>query len=153
MHGPKVGCDPRDARRRRKTYLLAAIDDATGVILCAAFAFSESSDSFLTVLRQALERRGVPRRLYVDYVAGHIIDEALAHLVRKVRHLDHAATAGGTVQGRHAVAPQLGPIEIERSNVHHLIPNDQLARAPLAPPAAFAGPRCDHPRRARAVRR
>ena len=66
MHGPKAGCDPRDARRRRKTYLLAAIDDATRVIPYAAFAFSESSDSFLTVLRQALERRGVPRRLYTD---------------------------------------------------------------------------------------
>ena len=68
MHGPKAGCDPHDARRRRKTCLLAAIDDATRVIPYAAFAFSESSDSFLTVLRQALERRGVPRRLYADYV-------------------------------------------------------------------------------------
>ena len=66
MHGPKVGSDPHDRRRRRKAYLLAVIDDATRVIPHAAFAFSESAETFLPVLRQALLRRGVPQRLYCD---------------------------------------------------------------------------------------
>ena len=38
MHGPSV---PGDDRRKRKTYLIAFLDDATRVIPHAAFAFSE----------------------------------------------------------------------------------------------------------------
>ncbi len=50
----------------RKTYLLAIIDDATRVVPYAQFAFSETARDFLTVFRQAVERRGIPQRLYVD---------------------------------------------------------------------------------------
>ena len=63
LHGPKV----RDGRGRlRKVYLIAFLDDATRVIPYAAFAFSESVAAFLPVFRQALERRGIPKRLYCD---------------------------------------------------------------------------------------
>ena len=62
MHGPKV----RIGRTRRKTYLIAFIDDATRVIPFAAFAMSENSSAFLPVFRNALIRRGLPQRLYVD---------------------------------------------------------------------------------------
>ena len=63
--------DGRDRRRRRKAYLLAVIDDATRVIPHAAFAFSESAEAFLPVLRQALLKRGVPQRLYCDNGASY----------------------------------------------------------------------------------
>ena len=63
MHGPRVKVQNN---RRRKTYLIAFIDDATRVIPYAAFAFSESIASFLKVMKQALLRRGIPQRLYVD---------------------------------------------------------------------------------------
>lgn len=63
MHGPKCG----DGRgRRRKTYLVAFIDDCTRVVPDAAFAFSETTAAFLPVFRTALLRRGFPARLYVD---------------------------------------------------------------------------------------
>ena len=62
MHGPKV----RHGRSRRKTYLIAFIDDATRVIPFAAFAMSENTAAFLPVFRNALIRRGLPQRLYVD---------------------------------------------------------------------------------------
>ena len=42
------------------------IDDATRVIPFAAFAFAESTTAFLPVFKNALIRRGVPLRLYVD---------------------------------------------------------------------------------------
>ena len=47
MHGPKVS----DGRRRRKTFLMAFIDDATRVLPFAAFDFSESTTAFLPVLK------------------------------------------------------------------------------------------------------
>jgi transposase InsO family protein len=68
MHGVSVG----DGQgRRRKTYLIAFIDDATRVIPYAAFAFAENTVAFLPVLRQALIRRGIPERLYVDNGANY----------------------------------------------------------------------------------
>lgn len=58
MHGPAV-IDHQ--RRKRKTYLIAFIDDATRVITHAQFAFSENTQSFLPVFKQALLRRGATR--------------------------------------------------------------------------------------------
>jgi len=63
MHGPAVSVD---GRRKRKTYLIALIDDATRMIPFAAFALSENTSAFLPVLQQAILRRGIPKRLYVD---------------------------------------------------------------------------------------
>ena len=68
MHGPPI---PDGRGHRRKTYLIAFIDDATRVVPFAAFAFSESTPAFLPVFKQALLRRGQPARLYVDNGAGY----------------------------------------------------------------------------------
>ena len=62
MHGPAC----RDGRRRRKTYMIVMIDDATRIVPWSAFAFSEGINDFLPVFRQALLRRCVPRKLYCD---------------------------------------------------------------------------------------
>ena len=62
MHGPAVF----NGRRKRKTYLIAFVDDATRVIPYAAFAHSENAASFMEILKQAVLRRGIPMRLFVD---------------------------------------------------------------------------------------
>ena len=71
MHGPKV----RDGRRRRKSFLIAFIDDATRVLPFAAFAYAENTTAFLPVFKQAIARRGLPMRLFVEYVSWHIFDD------------------------------------------------------------------------------
>ncbi len=63
MHGPAV---KNKAGRKRKTYLIAFIDDATRVIPYAAFAHSENTAAFMEVFKQAVLRRGTPLRLFVD---------------------------------------------------------------------------------------
>ncbi len=63
MHGPAVR---KNNGRKRKTYLIAFIDDATRVIPYAAFAHSENTAAFMEVLKQAVLRRGIPMRLFVD---------------------------------------------------------------------------------------
>ena len=63
MHGPSVLVGERV---KRKTYLIAFIDDATRVIPHAAFALSENTATFLPVLEQAILRRGLPKKLFVD---------------------------------------------------------------------------------------
>ena len=70
MHGPTVGVE---GGRRRKSYLIGIIDDATRVVPYCAFALSEAVGAFLPVFGQAVRRRGVPVRLYCDCVTGNII--------------------------------------------------------------------------------
>jgi len=69
MFGPPVISD--DGRRKKKTYLIAFIDDATRVIPHAQFAFAENTRSFLPVFKVALIKRGLPQRLLVDYGANY----------------------------------------------------------------------------------
>lgn len=73
MHGPAV---TTEGGRKRKSYLIGLLDDATRVVPYAAFALSESTAAFLPVLQQAVLRRGVPKRLYVDngavYRSNHL---------------------------------------------------------------------------------
>jgi len=68
MHGPSVFVG---ARTKRKTYLLAFIDDATRVIPYCVFALAENTRAFLPVLKQAVLRRGLVERLYVDNGANY----------------------------------------------------------------------------------
>jgi transposase InsO family protein len=73
MHGPAV---ITENGRTRKTYLIGLLDDATRVVPYAAFALAENTAAFLPVLQQAVLRRGVPKRLYVDngavYRSNHL---------------------------------------------------------------------------------
>jgi len=80
MHGPSVLVGERT---KRKTYLIAFIDDATRVIPYAAFALAENTAAFLPVLKQAILRRGLPARLYVDNGA-HYRSQHLALVCAKL---------------------------------------------------------------------
>jgi putative transposase len=62
MHGPKVEVDGR----QKKAFLIAIIDDHSRLIPHAEFYLSEALDSYLKCLEDALLKRGLPRKLYVD---------------------------------------------------------------------------------------
>lgn len=62
LHGPQV----EHEGRRKKTYLLAIIDDHSRLAPHGQFYYSEGIESYLDCLRQALLKRGLPRKLYVD---------------------------------------------------------------------------------------
>jgi transposase InsO family protein len=62
MHGPKVEA----AGKKKKAYLIAIIDDHSRLITHGQFYLSERLACYLDVLKQALLRRGLPRKLYVD---------------------------------------------------------------------------------------
>jgi putative transposase len=62
MHGPKVVVEGK----LRKSYLFACIDDHSRLIPCARFYLRETVESFQDCLLVALEKRGLPRKLYVD---------------------------------------------------------------------------------------
>jgi len=62
MHGPKVVHEGK----LRKSYLFACIDDHSRLIPHAQFYLRETVECFQDCLTRALEKRGLPRKLYVD---------------------------------------------------------------------------------------
>ena len=62
MHGPKVVV----RGQWRKTYLVSVFDDASRLIAHSAFCLGETALDIEGVLKQAVLKRGVPRKLVVD---------------------------------------------------------------------------------------
>lgn len=62
MHGPRVEVNAR----MRKTYLLAFLDDHSRLVPHAQFYLSEGISAYLDAFEQALAKRGLPRKLYLD---------------------------------------------------------------------------------------
>jgi len=68
MHGPVLS---DEKGRKRKSYLIALIDDATRLVPFCELRFSEGVEDFLSVFREALLRRGIPARVFVDNGAAY----------------------------------------------------------------------------------
>lgn len=62
LHGPLLQVDGK----RRKSYLIAFLDDHSRLIPHARFYPSEALAPFLEAFEAALRKRGLPRKLYVD---------------------------------------------------------------------------------------
>lgn len=67
MHGPKVVIDGRT----QKSYLVSLMDDKSRLILHSAFCPGETALDIEYVLKQALLRRGLPKRLVIDNGAAY----------------------------------------------------------------------------------
>jgi transposase InsO family protein len=67
LHGPQIVVEGR----HRKTFLFAFIDDHSRLIPHAQFYLRENLENFLDCFRKALEKRGVPRKLYVDNASSY----------------------------------------------------------------------------------
>lgn len=118
MHGPAVVVS---GRRKQKTYLIGLLDDATRVVPYAAFALSESTSAYLPILRQAVMRRGIPLRLYVDNGAAfrsHHLALVCARLGITLIHARPYQPAGKGKQERFfrtvrmRFLPTLGPADL-----------------------------------------
>ena len=62
LHGPLV----ETGNKKRKSYLIAFIDDYSRLVPYGEFYLGEGLAFFLQALEQALATRGLPRKLYVD---------------------------------------------------------------------------------------
>jgi len=80
MHGPRV----ESGGKRKKTYLIAILDDHSRLITHGEFYLSERLTCLLDALKQALSKRGLPRRLYVDNGAAY-----------RSKHLQHITASLG----------------------------------------------------------
>ncbi|NNJ84028.1 MAG: DDE-type integrase/transposase/recombinase [Gammaproteobacteria bacterium] len=67
MHGPRIIVDGR----RRRIYLVTVMDDASRLVAHSAFCLGETALDIEGVLKQALLKRGRPRKLVVDNGAAY----------------------------------------------------------------------------------
>ena len=64
LHGPMVQVD--GVAGLKKSYLLAILDDHSRLIVHAGFYLSETFETLKLGLREAISRRGIPQKFYVD---------------------------------------------------------------------------------------
>lgn len=62
MYGPRIV----DGRRKRETYLICFLDDASRLVPYSAFAFKQDFLTLRQCLKEAVLRRGKPKMLYTD---------------------------------------------------------------------------------------
>src|SRR5690554_57534 len=62
LTGPYLRIDGR----KRCTYLIVFLDDASRLVVHGEFFFAENSLSLQTVLKKALLKRGIPKRIFAD---------------------------------------------------------------------------------------
>ena len=67
MHGPRISLHGK----QRKVYLVSLMDDASRLLTHSAFCLGETALDIEGVLKQALLKRGVPRKLVVDNGAAY----------------------------------------------------------------------------------
>jgi hypothetical protein len=70
MHGPTIKTGDESSER---TFLFGLLDDCTRLVAHAQFYGAERLEGFLDTLRRAVQTRGLPDKLYTDYVPGNII--------------------------------------------------------------------------------
>ena len=67
MHGPKIPVDGR----LRKVFLVSLMDDASRLIAHSAFCLGETALDIEGVLKQAVLKRGLPKKLLIDNGAAY----------------------------------------------------------------------------------
>lgn len=61
-HGPKIIIDGR----KKQTYLISIIDDASRLVTHSQFYFNDNAVNMQTTLKKAILKYGVPKKLFVD---------------------------------------------------------------------------------------
>lgn len=52
--------------RKQKTYIIAYIDDASRAVMACSFFFEQNLNAVLSVFKTAVQRRGIPKKLFMD---------------------------------------------------------------------------------------
>jgi hypothetical protein len=62
---------PDDSGKRRRTYLMAIVDDYSRMIVGARLFFEDNAYNFQRLLKDAVATLGIPQKVYVDHGASY----------------------------------------------------------------------------------
>lgn len=98
MYGPHVFDVSKN--EKRKTFLIAFIDDASRLITHAEFFFQDDEVSLATALQTALAKRGKPEKIYCDNGSNYASKTIQLACLRLGIHLSHAPIRDGSAKGK-----------------------------------------------------
>jgi transposase InsO family protein len=100
MWGPAVPAEP--GGKPVRTHLLALIDDCSRLCTHGQYYAAERIECFLDVLRQALQARGIPEKLYTDngslFVSEHLRTVCANFGIRLIHAKPYAAWSKGKIE-------------------------------------------------------
>ncbi len=96
--GPFVHDPSQD--KKRKTYLIAFIDDASRLITHAEFFFHDDEQSLASAFQTALAKRGKPQLFYCDNGSNYSSKTLQMACIRLGIKLSHAPVRDGSAKGK-----------------------------------------------------
>jgi len=97
MYGPYMA---DSTGKKKQTYLIAFIDDASRLLCHGEFFFEENVDSLVRAVRAAIYKRGVPEQLYVDNGSIYKSQELTMICARVGCILRHTPVYDGAAKGK-----------------------------------------------------
>lgn len=123
MYGPYLP-DPDRPEAKKRTYLVAILDDFSRLITHAEFYWHEKLPHLENTLQKAILKRGIPEILYVDngqIFSAHQINVICAELgIRKITCQPYSPEGKGKSERFFRTARESFIIELEHDKVEHL---------------------------------
>jgi len=120
MHGPTI----TTPTGRRKVYLVSLMDDASRLICHNAFCFGETALDIEGVLKQALLKRGLPKKILIDNGPAYKSDSLqmiCARLgIQLVYCRPYEPAAKGKIEKWHAVFRSQFLTELAMEHIHNI---------------------------------
>lgn len=116
LHGPRI----QTKKGMKKTYLVSLLDDKTRMIMHSLFCFGETALDIEGVLKQAVLKRGVPRKLIIDNgpaYRAHTLQSICARLeIRFIYSRPYEPESKGKIERFHRTFREqfLNEIEIDK---------------------------------------
>jgi putative transposase len=123
MYGPYLP-DPDRPEAKKRTYLVAILDDFSRMIVHAEFYWHERLPHLENTLQKAILKRGIPEVLYVDngqIFNAHQINAICAELgIRKISCKPYSPEGKGKIERYFRSVREQFLIELEHDPVEHL---------------------------------
>lgn len=123
MYGPHLP-DPQRPEAKKRTYLVATLDDFSRLIPHAEFYWHEKLPHLENTLHKAILKRGIPEVLYVDngqVFSAHQINLICAELgIRKITCQPYAPEGKGKIERFFRTTRDHFLIELSHDKVEHL---------------------------------
>lgn len=120
MHGPSIQTESG----RQKVYLVTVMDDASRLICHSAFCLDETAISIEFILKEALLKRGIPKKLLIDNGPAYrseSLQNACARLkIRLIYSRPYEPESKGKLERWHRTFREQFITEIEWQAIHSL---------------------------------
>ncbi len=120
MHGPMI----QTAKGMRKAYLVTIMDDASRLICHSAFCLDETAISIEFVLKEALLKRGIPKKILIDngpaYRAESLQNVCARLKIRLVYSRPYEPESKGKIERWHKTVRSQLMTELDLQAIHSL---------------------------------